>query len=169
MNEHETLHITPDTKVSDLLSVYPELEPVLENQAPAFAKITTPSLRKTLGQSLTLYQLAERSDVDVAPLINALRSEVGQSELSADSGSRPEWLQPEKIAERLDARPILQQGGHPVQTVMPSLQQLNSGDIYELIAPFAPVPLMEMGKSQGLDVWSEERSPDEIHTYFHRP
>lgn len=43
------LYITPETKLKDILDTYPELERVLLEISPAFAKLQNPLLRKTVA------------------------------------------------------------------------------------------------------------------------
>jgi hypothetical protein len=47
------LIITPQTKVGELLDAYPELESILFELSPAFAKLKNPILRKTVARIAT--------------------------------------------------------------------------------------------------------------------
>ena len=54
----ENLIISPKTKVGELLDAYPQLESVLFDLSPAFAKLKNPILRKTVARIATLQQAA---------------------------------------------------------------------------------------------------------------
>ena len=79
---------------------------------------------------------------------------------------KPAWLNEDKIVKRLDARPVIEQGGHPLGEVLTGVGNLKAGEIYELVTPFLPAPLIEKIISQGLDNWSEKKAEDHFITYF---
>ena len=79
----------------------------------------------------------------------------------------PIWLKEEKIKIKLDARPILAEGGHPLARVLEEIKSLSSGDIYEIITPFIPSPMIEKIGAMGFETFIKQVSPSEVHTYFH--
>lgn len=164
--------ITPETKIGALLDHYPELEEVLIEMAPAFKKLQNPILRKTVAKVANLRQVSKIGDVPLGTLINQLRSIVGQStdfeagaETQDDSVS-PNWLDLSKIVKSLDARPMIESGHQPMNQVLEDLNKLKLGEIYELITPFVPAPLVDMAKKQGFRSWSKHEKSDLIKTYF---
>jgi hypothetical protein len=168
----EKLIITPKTKVHELLQVYPELEETLIELAPVFKKLKNPVLRRTIARVTTLQQAAQVGEIPVHKLVNTLRQKVGQDTLegietvAGGDTKRPSWFNPEKIVKQLDARPVIEQGGHPLGDVLTDIRDLNPGDIYELITPFLPAPLIERVVDQGFDAWSKKETEDRIRTYF---
>jgi hypothetical protein len=164
--------ITPKTKVHELLQSYPELEGLLIELAPVFKKLRNPVLRRTIARVTTLQQAAQVGEIPVHVLVNTLRNRVGQDSLQGiESGTggeekQPSWLIPGKIVKKLDARPIIEEGGHPLGDVLIGIRDLHDGDIYELITPFLPAPLIERVLEQGFDAWSKKESDDLIRTYF---
>jgi hypothetical protein len=166
------LIITPRTKVHELLEAYPELEDVLIEIAPVFKKLKNPLLRRTIARVTTLQQAALVGQVPVHEMVNSLRQKVGQDNLEgleASNGAqtaRPSWLKEEKIVKRLDACPVIEQGGHPLGEVLEGVRDLQPGEIYELITPFLPAPLIERVAAQGFDCWSDKRSDDHFINYF---
>jgi uncharacterized protein (DUF2249 family) len=170
----EQIPITPETKISALLDHYPQVEDMLIEMAPAFKKLRNPILRKTIAKVATLRQVAQIGDVSLATMINKLRAAVGQatdSEIDDESkaaSTPPDWFDPGKIAKSLDARPILEAGQHPMSQVLEELKELKSGEIYELITPFLPAPLIDMAKQKGYRTWSDPVQTDLIKTYFIR-
>jgi DNA-binding protein Fis len=170
---NEEIPITPETKISALLDHYPQLEEVLIEMAPAFKKLRNPILRKTVARVATLRQVAEIGDVPLGTLINKLRSIVGQTidyEVGAetiDSSAQPDWFDPSKIVKSLDARSMIESGQPPVSQVLKELKGLKSGEIYELIMPFVPAPLLDMAKKRGFKIWSKQMKADVIQSYFY--
>ncbi|MCU0370573.1 MAG: DUF1858 domain-containing protein [Bacteroidales bacterium] len=168
----EQLIITPKTKVYELLEAYPQLEDVLIEIAPVFKKLKNPVLRRTIARVTTLQQAAQVGEVPVHSIVNTLRSKVGQDKLegleatAAGQSGKPSWMKPDKIVKRLDARPIIEEGGHPLGEVLTGVGDLQPGEIYELITPFLPAPLIERVVAQGFDNWSEKKGEDHFINYF---
>jgi uncharacterized protein (DUF2249 family) len=168
----EQLIITPKTKVYELLQAYPELEDVLIEIAPVFKKLKNPVLRKTIARVATLQQAAQVGEVPVHMMVNTLRKKVGQDSLegleanAAGHTGKPSWLAEEKIVKRLDARPIIENGGHPLGDVLTGVGNLKAGEIFELVTPFLPAPLIEKVVAQGFDNWSDKKAEDHFINYF---
>jgi uncharacterized protein (DUF2249 family) len=80
----------------------------------------------------------------------------------------PEWLDKTKIKITLDARPILASGEHPLQRVMDESSTLESGEIYEIITPFPPMPMIEKLSARGFDNFTETSDNGLFHTYFRK-
>lgn len=169
------LIIAPKTKIAELLEAYPNLEPVLIGVVPTFEKLKNPILRRTVARVTTLQQAASVGGVQVEELINRLRQEVGQDLLSgAAAGSyvtaRPAWFSEERVVAELDARGMLAAGEHPVHEVIAGLQRLGPGEIYELVAPFMPAPLVDKATSLGMAHWVQQApgGDGEVTVYFCR-
>ena len=168
----EKLIITPRTKVYELLQAYPELEDLLIEMAPVFKKLKNPVLRRTIARVTTLQQAAQVGEIPVHSLVNTLRQKVGQDSLeglaagSEGQVAKPAWLKEEKIVKRLDARPVIEQGGHPLGEVLTGVGDMKPGEIFELVTPFMPAPLIERVVAQGFDNWSEKRAEDYFINYF---
>lgn len=169
----EQIPITPETKISAVLDHYPQLEDVLIEMAPAFKKLRNPILRKTVAKVATLRQVAQIGDVPLGLLINKLRSIVGQTAdyeagtKTIDTSSQPDWFDQSKIVKSLDAKPIIESGQQPMSQVLDELKGLKSGEIYKLITPFVPAPLIDMAKNKNYQTWSQQVEPDVFQTYFH--
>ncbi|MBR9976721.1 MAG: DUF1858 domain-containing protein [Bacteroidetes bacterium] len=83
-----TLEITPQTKVAELLEAHPQLEDVLIDMAPAFRKLKTPLLRRTIARVATLRQAAMTGDLPVSDVVGRLREAVGQPPYEAPVAPR---------------------------------------------------------------------------------
>ncbi len=165
--------ITPDTKIGALLDQFPQLEETLLRMAPEFKKLRNPILRKTIAKIASLRQVAALGKVSLPEMINTLRAEAGIQDqfTSIDSDmilakDKPVWFSDSKIVSRLDIRPLLESGQEPIQRVLRECKKLKKGEIFEVISPFLPAPLIEQAEKQGYTVWSKEESSDVYKTYF---
>ena len=154
-------YITPQTKVGELLKAYPELEEKLIELAPQFKKLKNPILRRTIARVTSLKQAAAVGGIPVDSIVNTLRKEAGQEEMSVHeaaekSSEKPSWMEESKIANSFDARPVIEQGGHPLEKVFKETTKLEKGEIYELITSFYPAPLVDKIKERGFAHWSQE-------------
>lgn len=165
------LIIAPRTKVAELIAAYPQLEQVLIDYVPAFEKLKNPVLRKTVARITTLQQAAALGGVNVEDLINHLRKDVGQ-ELFAGAAAaayvteQPGWFSEARVVAELDAGGMLAAGEQPVNQVIADLNTLGQGDIYKLVAPFMPAPLVDKASSLGIAHWVTQRSDQEFVIYF---
>ena len=169
------LLITLQTKVGELLEAYPELEAILIELAPTFKKLRNPILRRTVGKVTSLAQAARVGGVPVAEIVARLRREVGQSDFNpsegdqsavSDNASAPDWFNREEITHTFDARPTIDSGEQPVGRVLSDLKAMGAGEIYELITPFEPAPLVDLAKDRGFPAWTNKIAPEEFRTYF---
>ncbi|MBD3162704.1 MAG: DUF1858 domain-containing protein [Candidatus Latescibacteria bacterium] len=160
--------ITPHTRVGDLLDAYPDVEEVLIEFAPAFAKLRNPVLRRTVAKVATLEKAAAIAGVSVRDLVDALRQAVGQPTAESEppaaeytpatpSGETPDWLDDSRVTESLDADAMLDTGEHPLGVVQRRLTDLPPGSILRVTSSFHPVPLIEHLQSQGLRVHTAEK------------
>lgn len=171
MKNKEKLIITPKTKIIQLLEAYPELEDLIIEYAPALKKLKNPALRKTVISITTLQQAAAVGEVKVEDLINKLRKAVGQDLLSNEAADnyksvKPSWFDLSMVAVELDVREMLAAGEHPVNQVISDLKKLKEGDIYKMIAPFLPAPLIDKASSLDFKHWINKVSEQEYEVYF---
>lgn len=165
--------ITPDTKVGRLLESYPELKEILFEIAPAFRKLNNPVLLKTVAKVTSLKQAAQVGKVSLPEMINRLRAAAGLKKIdivedqSFSASQKPEWFNPDKIIESLDARPMIEKGEQPIGEVLKSLKNLQSGKIYELITPFVPAPLIDRVDKTEFALYVDETDNEAVRTYFY--
>lgn len=168
----EELIITPKTKVFDIIEAYPVLEDVLIAYVPAFEKLRNPVLRRTVGKIATLQQAALIGNVNVGDLVNHLREEIGQtvdviqSEEHKYNYQQPAWFDASKVTVEFDVREMLAKGEHPVAQVMEDLKKQKEDEIYQLIAPFLPVPLIDKAASLNFIHWINKENDELFHIYF---
>ena len=151
------LHI----KVSDLLDEYPQLENTLLELSPAFSKLRNPILRRTVAKVTTLQQAAKVAGISPILLLETLRQAAGlpidnrneSIDIDNEQKDKPEWFGEMNITIRFDARPIIESGENPMQEIIRLSKELQNNQIMELTAPFKPVPIMDLLKSKGFEVW----------------
>jgi hypothetical protein len=165
--------ITPRTKVAELIDAYPHLEQVLLDYVPAFEKLRNPVLRRTVARITSLQQAAAVGGANTEDLINHLRKAVGQDRFhgagtTAYATEQPGWFSETWVVTELDAKDMLAAGEQPVNHVIADLQALRQGEIYRLIAPFLPAPLVDKASSLGFAHWVVQKEDQETVIYFCR-
>lgn len=153
------LIITPKTKIGEMLDAYPFLEDVLMSISSTFSSLKNPILRKTVGKVATLQQASAIGGLKVEDLVNRLRVAIGLEPLfgsTADSeyltSENPDWLDPLRIVKSFDARIMISNGESPMNMILDDTNHLKSGEIYELITPFIPAPILDILKSRGFSI-----------------
>ena len=150
-------HIGPETTVGALLEAYPQLESVLIEMAPAFAKLRNPVVRRTVAKVATLEQAAKLGGISLQAMILRLRNESGQGaselpvlqpgrELSPDDAS---WLTTGLVVEEIDADVLLERGVHPIGKIREAVGVLHPGEVVVLRSSFRPQPLIETLRRAG--------------------
>ena len=163
------VQITPEITVADLLSTFPEVESALTELSSSYRSLENPVLRAAATKTTTLSQLSLTDGISIGIVIGKLREAAGQQSLTADSGSdAPDWADATAVAKSLDARELIQQGGHPLDRVMTELGTLNPGEVYQLITPFVPTPMIDLVKQRGFESHTVSHGPDLCYTYFRR-
>lgn len=169
------LLITPKTKVGELLDAYPQLEELLVELSPSFAKLKNPVLRKTVAKVATLQQAAVIGNLKVNDLVGRLRQAVGQDESSIDDDSEepllpvpPQWANHEGLTETFDATPIIDSGGSPMADILTMAKKLGPNQYFVFITPFVPAPIIGMLREQGYEVVSVKNAQSGIANYVRR-
>jgi len=78
----------------------------------------------------------------------------------------PDWLKKENVITTLDARPLLAKGIHPLEQVQQECAGLQAGEIFEIITPFPPAPMIEKMTAGGYDAHTEVSGDGLFHTCF---
>jgi hypothetical protein len=171
--KHEGLDITPETRVDALLKSYPDLEAVLIDLSPVFARLRNPVLRKTVAKVANLRQVAQIGNVSLGEVINTLRRAAGMGEFDEVEAAQTEGLpsaanglEEAEIWKSFDARAMIESGGHPLNRVLEELNDLPEKSRYELITPFVPAPLIEMVEKKGFRSVTRQENGSLVRTYF---
>ncbi|MBX3006998.1 MAG: DUF1858 domain-containing protein [Melioribacteraceae bacterium] len=168
------LLITPDITVNELLNEYPQLEDKFIEIAPVFSKLKNPILRKTIARVTTLKQASVVGGVEIGELINKLRKAVGQDEeivtqfKEEKESGKPNWVTVKTVKFEYDASIDINNGMHPVAKVTKEAEALKDDEIYILITPFIPAPLIDVIRNKGYETFTEERGTNVFATYISR-
>lgn len=172
MNKH--IDINAQTKVGELLDIYPELEKTLLQLSPSFARLKNPVLRKTIGRIASLRQVAEIGELNLDEMISKLKNVVRIEDTCMDNESleyqreaKPKWINSENISLTYDASDIIGNGGSPMKIILEKADRLQIGEIMLLITPFQPIPIIELLDNKGFQCWSESIE-NEVYTYIRR-
>ena len=172
-DSNSDFQITPETKIGSMLERFPQLENILIEMAPEFKKLRNPILRKTVVRVTSLRQAATLGKISLPEMINRLREEAGlQGKFDVDKEAaivteeEPAWFSPSRIVRSFDARPVLESGEQPMRRVFIECKDLKEGEIYELITPFLPAPLIDSAKEKGYLTWSKEEPKHVFKTYL---
>jgi hypothetical protein len=174
MPERVAADITADSRVGDLLECWPELEEVLIGLSPHFRALRNPVLRRTIAKVATLRQVSEVAGVPLGALVEKLRAGAGLPLLEGGDeeggvpAERPAWAVREAVAQTHDARAAIEAGVHPMPRVMADLAALGDGQVYELVTPFVPAPLVDLARGKGFATFSVE-SGRVVRTFFRKP
>jgi hypothetical protein len=166
--------ITPDSKLGDLLERWPALEDVLVDLSPHFRALRNPVLRRTVAKVATLRQVSSVSGVALGVLVERLRAGAGLPPLAVaeDAGDppaeRPAWAVDGPAARGHDARAAIEAGHHPLPQVMADLAALPAGEVYVLVTPFVPAPLVDLARGKGFEAHSVREGEGLVRTFFRR-
>jgi hypothetical protein len=166
------MNITPLTTIYDMLEIYPGLEEKLIEIAPVFNKLKNPVLRRTITRITTLKQASVVGGIEIGILVNNLREAAGLSKMNISkeehvSSTAPGWINNSVKTIFYDARTDLQNGIHPLGKVMREINLLEKKQVYILITPFVPAPLIEKIKEKGFEIWTEDLN-GEVKTYIRK-
>ena len=173
----ERCAITPATKVAELLESWPELEPVLVAQAPAFRRLKNPVLRRTVARVATLEQAAGVGGVAVRDLVAALRRAAGLGDAppgepgvveGVTAPLPPEWVSAGRLVAVIDAEALLDAGEVPLPAVNERARGLGPGELLRIDSGFRPAPLVESLAKQGFRTFVREASPGRYETFVAR-
>ncbi len=166
--------ITPDSKLGELLERWPGLEDVLVELSPHFRALRNPVLRRTVAKLATLRQVSKVSGVALGVLVERLRAGAGLPAVAftedgaAAPAERPAWAADPAVARRHDARAAIEAGEHPMARVMADLARLSGGEVYELVTPFVPAPLVDLARGKGFAAFSVAETQALVRTYFRK-
>jgi hypothetical protein len=168
--------ITPESRLGDLLARWPALEDVLLELSPHFQALKNPILRRTVAKVATLRQVSTVSGVPLGVLVSRLRAGAGLAPTEVADGEsgaaapaeRPPWTDDRHVARTHDARPAIAAGEHPMPRVMADLGALAGGEVYALVTPFVPAPLVDLARGKGFESYSASGADGVVRTYFRR-
>ncbi|MFO7978320.1 MAG: DUF1858 domain-containing protein [Bacteroidales bacterium] len=167
--------INVDTRIARLLDDYPELEHPLMEIAPEFKKLKNPVLRKTIARVTSLKQAAAIAGIPASDLVSRLRVIAGLPALELDEnhqqdymGPHPQWLQQQPVHQQYDASQVIRSGNMPLSQIMNDLEKLPSGQLYLLVTPLLPAPLLDKVRQSGYLTWTEKQAEERYVSHILR-
>ncbi len=173
MPECAAASITPESKIGDLLERWPGLEQVLVELSPHFRALRNPVLRRTVAKIATLRQVATVSGVPLGVLVERLRAGAGLPPIAVAAAEgagteRPAWAVEGTVTRTHDARAAIEAGEHPLPRVMTDLAALGESEVYQLLTPFVPAPLVDLAREKGFAAHSVVEGDGLVRTFFRR-
>jgi hypothetical protein len=165
----KTQEINADTKIGELIAAFPQVEAKFDELVPTFGKLKPGVFRDTIARTTTLERAASASRVRLPDLLIKLRRLAGLDASDSNAANlpgKPLWVSKGRVVKELDARPMLAQGTHPKQIVMDNVSALHSGEVFVLLTPFVPGPLIELARAQGFETWTRQGGSGKVETYF---
>jgi hypothetical protein len=165
--------IVPESRLADVLERWPALEGVLLELSPHFHALRNPVLRRTVAKIATLRQVSAVSGVELGVLVTRLRAAAGLAPAAPDAAGaeateRPEWADERRVTRTRDARAAIEAGEHPLAQVMSDLALLGEAEVYALVTPFVPAPLVDLARGKGFAGYSVAEGDALVRTYFRR-
>jgi hypothetical protein len=164
--------ITPETKIGSLLERWPALEELLVSLSPHFRALKNPVLRRTVAKVATVRQAASVAGLPLGEVVDRLREGAGLPPLAlagaAEETARPAWASAAAVVRTHDARAAIANERQPLPEVMADLAALRPGEVYALVTPFVPAPLVELAREKGFEAYSVREGPDAVRTWFRR-
>jgi uncharacterized protein (DUF2249 family) len=169
--------IRADDRVAAVLAQDERLLDVFVAASPAFEKLRSSAMRKTMARLVTVEQAARIAGIDAGSLVARLNAVLdgGAPPVSSSEPSR-EALPPipaaltalaaDRIVD-LDVREDLRAGKEPFRRILDAARALPVGNVLRVRAIFEPAPLYPVLAKQGLGHATERLADDDWRVWFH--
>lgn len=168
--------ITPDTRISTILSMDGGAVDVLVGISKHFKRLRNPILRKTLAKRVTIRQAAGIGKVSINEFLDQLARAGYQVEYPTDQSriaytpiSEEDWRQMgDDQVVTVDARPDIEAGRDPFHRIMEAVKAVPANGFLLVINVFEPWPLVDVMTKKG---WRTRLLHEEgvVKTYFQHP
>ena len=169
------MEIAANTKISALIRANPEAVEAIASISKHFEKLRNPLLRKLLASRVTIAEAARIGGCQVnvfyeklQPLGFTVSQRTQEPAPVAAAASMPAFLAhlPAAAVRVLDVREDIETGNDPFLKITDAAEALDSSSALMLINTFEPSPLISILGRRGYAVFTEEKAPDLVHTYF---
>lgn len=165
-------------RVATVLAQDARLLDVFIAASPAFEKLRTSAMRKTMARLVTVEQAARIAGVDPTVLVDRLNEALGGGDVRADLPRTASVaalpaipaslssIAADRIVD-LDVREDLRAGREPFKRILDAARGLPIGDVLRVRAIFEPAPLYSVLAKYGLGHATECLGPDDWRVWFH--
>ncbi len=173
--------IRADDRVAKVLAQDERLLEVFVAASPAFEKLRSAAMRKTMAKLVTVEQAARIAGIGADDLVNRLNRALAGSapteappagEVPASPGALPpipaelQQLPADRIVD-LDVREDLRSGKEPFRLILDAARALPPGNVLRVRAIFEPAPLYAVLAKHGLGHATERLAADDWRVWFH--
>ncbi len=168
--------IRAEDRVAAVLAQDERLLDVFIAASPAFQKLRSAAMRKTMARLVTVEQAARIAGVEPGLLVErlneAMRGEAPSTEWSPTASTLPPipaalaTLPAARIVD-LDVREDLRAGKEPFGRILEAVRALPTGSVLRVRAIFEPAPLYAVLAKHGLGHATERLADDDWRVWFH--
>jgi uncharacterized protein (DUF2249 family) len=175
--------IGPEDRVSDVLARDEGLVDVFVRHSSHFEKLRNRTLRRVMGQLVTVEQAARVADVGLDTLLRDLNDALAPGVASStppragsasahESGAStvppPAHRPPGTTEVELDLRDDMRAGREPFSRIMTAVRELADDHVLRLRTIFEPVPLFAVLAKRGFLYESRQDAPEDWSVWFWR-
>lgn len=165
--------IRADDRVAKVLAQDERLLEVFVAASPAFEKLRSSAMRRTMAQLVTVEQAARIAGVEPAALVDRLNEAlVGAATTAVPPAPAPalpaipDALRAARIID-LDVRDDLRAGKEPFRRILDAARALPDDSVLRVRAIFEPAPLYAVLAKYGLGHATERLADDDWRVWFH--
>lgn len=161
--------ITPTTKIGTVIKFNPQAIETLISISPHFNKLKNPVLRRLLAPRVTIAEAAAIGDCSVEQILDNLALigfDVSSPAVVAETETATADDVKIDLAISHDARPELEAGRDPFNSILKKLSEIKAGQTMLVINSFEPVPLIRILKNKGYVITVSRKQPGLVCTYI---
>jgi uncharacterized protein (DUF2249 family) len=176
---HDHRTIRAGDRVGAVLARDERLLDVFVAASPAFERLRSAAMRKTMARLVTIEQAARIAGIEAGDLVERLNQALAGATPTAHgtvapppqaAEPLPEWLTalPADRVVDCDVREDLRAGIEPLRRILDAARALPAGSALRVRAIFEPAPLYSVLARQGLAHATECFAPDDWRVWFYR-
>lgn len=167
--------INAGTRISKILKANPDALDAIVSISPKFNKLKNPLLRKLMAARTSISMASKIGGVQVEDFFEKLKPlgfEIDEDYVDENDGGAspmPDFVKNLKAGNvvELDVRPILDEGGDPLNTIMINVNKLTPNQALKIINTFEPTPVIIILEKRGFTAYTQILSDKEVHTYLY--
>src|SRR5690606_31440527 len=168
--------ITPNTRISDLISTNGQSIGAIAALSKPLQKLKNPLLRKILASRVTISEAAKIGGCKLSDFKRVLEPLGFSLSLETDENlqlpnrqtvvsEKPVWLN-KTGCTYVDVRQSIEEGNDPLREINEHYRKLTAGKILCVVNTFIPSPLITLLEKKGVTTFVEQVDENEYHTYF---